>query len=65
MNYKKAYEELKKYCSNLDVYCNDCGAVEYYEKMGWENDPCEDCYRKRIGWMFKTSVFEEIEEECK
>lgn len=33
-----------------DVYCDDCRYNSEIQDDGYGNNPCEDCYRKYMGW---------------
>lgn len=52
MNYKQAYEDLKKFTLGLRPYCDTCGTSN-----------CDECNRKSFYWTMNPSIIEGIEEK--
>ena len=61
MNYKKAYEMLRDEIINIVPYCDNCKYDNYTPK---EFDPCENCHRKYMEWIYDPARIINIEEIC-
>jgi len=58
MNYEKAYEDLKKFVTELTPYCDTCKNVD-------TESGCDECNRKSFNWELDSSVIDRIEEKAK
>jgi len=56
MNYQKAYENLKKFVTELTPYCDTCKNVD-------TESGCDGCNRKSFNWELDSSVIDRINKD--